>query len=133
MLTEISWWGGLLFLWFAMSYTFVKNEFNKEESKVSAEKVIFNLTFTCSAIILALYFYPLESILMQQGYLASVTVALMSLILMFTWPDSVKSEEELVAKKEDNEQAKEEPKQQIKNTTSYDFSNWGEDEVNYND
>jgi hypothetical protein len=32
-----------------------------------------------------------------------------------------------------DEQAKEEPKQQTKNTTSHDFSNWGEDEVDYND
>lgn len=114
MLTEISWWGGLLFLWFAMSYTFVKNEFNKEDSRVSAEKIIFNLTFACSAIILALYFYPLESILMQQGYLASVTLALLSLILMFAWPDSDKGEgEELAAKKKDNEQPKEEDEEEL--------------------
>ncbi len=91
MLTEIEWWGGIIFIWWAFSYWFVFKEWTVE---MSVSFISMNLSYILSAFVLALYFYPLESIDIKYAYLIVLAIAIVSILLMFFWPDTNKSLEE---------------------------------------
>jgi hypothetical protein len=110
MLTEISWWGGLTFLWLAMSFSFVKKQYTEMDTGITVDQAAFHLTFISSATILALFFYPLQSVLVQQGYLVLIVLALLSSILMYAWPgkDDEEDIQENKLEKEDDQPEEEE-------------------------
>lgn len=85
MLTEIEWWGGILFIWFVICYKMVCGE---QEKKLSVDFFAFNFSFISSAAVLALYFYPLETPVLKQIYLILLIIALFSTLLMLFWPES---------------------------------------------
>lgn len=109
MLTEIEWWGGVLFLWFAGCYWLTQKEYDPE-TKLSVDYLAFNIAFLSSAAVLALYFYTLESEVYQQLYIATLGVGLLSTLLMLFWPESksANEEEKVQSEKKTDEAAEEE-------------------------
>ena len=97
MLTEIEWWGGLLFIWIAICYRIAYKEY-MAGGKVSLMFLTFNLAFLSTGIVLALYFYALEG---GSGlfYIGALAIAIVSCGLMVFWPaseeDAKEAEEEL--------------------------------------
>jgi predicted permease len=91
MLTEIAWWGGLIFLWWAFCYWFLVKEWDE---KRDLSFFSMHASFIFSAIILALYFYPLQSPGMQYFYLGSLGVAIIATLLMIFFPESEQDTEE---------------------------------------
>ncbi|CAA0096714.1 Uncharacterised protein [BD1-7 clade bacterium] len=86
MLTEIEWWGGLLFIWMAWCFSMLF-ENNESQTKIDVSSVATMVTFLCAAIVLALYFYPLTDPVMKKSYLAVSALGIFSLIVMFLWPE----------------------------------------------
>lgn len=84
MLTEIEWWGGLLFIWWALCYRMF---LSGDLPRLSLDALINHCVFIFSAVLLALYFYPLASPAAQYGYLVGLGLALISLAMMFFWPE----------------------------------------------
>ena len=86
MLTEIEWWGGFLFLWLALSFwaLFVAVRWVKYgfQFVYSVGAVLF------PGIVLALYFYPLESLTSKYIYLGSYALGLLFTLLLAFWPES---------------------------------------------
>ena len=98
MLTEIEWWGGLLFIWIAICYRVAYKDY-MNAGKLSPMFLVFNLFFVATGIVLALYFYALESGGIKIVYLAVLAVGLVSAGLAMFWPadeeDQQAAEEEL--------------------------------------
>ena len=86
MLTEIEWWGGLLTLWFVAGYMATLSVY-KGKSKLNLTYVVCNLAFVSSILVLALYFYPLESVFAKLLYAAILLVGLLSTIAMSVIPE----------------------------------------------
>lgn len=101
MLTEIEWWGGILFIWFVLCYLLAHKEY---PNKWSVDYFSFNIAFVAAAFILALYFYPLESPTSQYLYLAVLAIGLLASILMFFWPESEEAKATLNEKSDDDEE-----------------------------
>lgn len=80
MLTEIEWWGGLLFIWGVLNYRGLLSGGATHRSCL--------IIFLFPGVLLALYFYPLASPIMRYSYLASLAVAILGLLYMQFWPDS---------------------------------------------
>ena len=95
MLTEIEWWGGILFIWIAFSFITMHKEYSGEP-KFEVGFVTFVLNYLLAAIVLALYFYVLESQLVKQLYIGSVTIGICFVAIWFFWPvkESVKENNE---------------------------------------
>ena len=85
MLTEIEWWGGLLYLCGALAYWITYKEIGM---KWALDYIGFHLAFLTSAVLLALYFYELDSPLLQKLYVGLTVMALVSILLMWFWPSS---------------------------------------------
>ncbi len=93
MLTEIEWWGGLLFIWIAICYRLSYREYRAVGGS-SLSFVVFNLAFLCSGVVLALYFYPLESGPWNLLYLAALALGIVTCALMMFWPAADTGEDE---------------------------------------
>lgn len=102
MLTEIAWWGGLVFIYWALCYWFLIKEW---DTPVDLSYLSMHAAFISSAIVLALYFYPLGGAGMKYVYLGSVGVAVITILLLFFLPDS---EAVKKAKAEDADEAEDE-------------------------
>jgi hypothetical protein len=89
MLTEIEWWGGLLFLWWAACYWLTVES---NEGGITVDGIMSHVAFTLSAVVLALYFYPLEGTLTKQLYVGSLVIGVVALIIVFVWPGSDESD-----------------------------------------
>ncbi len=77
MLTEIEWWGGLLYLCGALAYWITYKEIGM---KWALDYIGFHLAFLTSAVLLALYFYELNSPLLQKLYVGLTVMALVSML-----------------------------------------------------
>ena len=56
--------------------------------KWALDYIGFHLAFLTSAVLLALYFYELDSPLLQKLYVGLTAMALVSILLMWFWPSS---------------------------------------------
>ncbi len=84
MLTEISWWGGLLFIWWAGVYRYTLKGHLPFES---FDAFVLHSSYISSAVLLALYFYPLDTLAWQYGYLICLGVAVVSFVASMLLPD----------------------------------------------
>ena len=92
MLTEIEWWGGLLFIWAAAFYRIAYPDIVKN-GWLARDCISLHLAYLCSAAVLALYFYPLSGV-MPTVYLSLLGVGLLALVLSIVWePDDLETAE----------------------------------------
>lgn len=80
MLTEIEWWGGLLFIWGALAFWTLLH-FSGENRWFNALSAS---TFALTGLVFALYFYELQQPLLRYVFLAAAALAGASL-LVFMW------------------------------------------------
>ena len=85
MLTEIEWWGGLLFIWIAICYRLAYKDY-LNAGKLSPMFLVFNMFFVTTGFVLALYFYALESGGVKLIYLGVLAAGLVSAGLAMFWP-----------------------------------------------
>ncbi|MES2582480.1 MAG: hypothetical protein V4627_07165 [Pseudomonadota bacterium] len=81
MLTQIEWWGGLLMVLGAVTYRFSMAQLEKRKG-FDWYRVQLHLAFSSSLVLLAAYFYTLNSIGLQYAYLGILGVALIGLLMM---------------------------------------------------
>jgi hypothetical protein len=94
MLTEIEWWGGLLFIWLAALY-YMLHKKGGWESKLNL--IATNLTYISTATVLGLYFYTLDTPTIQYVYVGALGLGitlftLMYLMYLFNEKDTTDSE-----------------------------------------
>lgn len=106
MLTEIEWWGGLLFIWLAFCYITMYEEY-KDEPKFEVGFLSTNIAFFTSATVLSLYFYTLDTQLIQHIYLGAIALGILSTVLMFFWPGTESMKYKVAAKQKSSEDEKE--------------------------
>lgn len=107
MLTEIAWWGGLIFIWWALCYWMLIKEW---DTPVDLSYISMHAAFISTAAVLALYFYPLEAMVMKYVYLASLGISIVAILLLFFLPESeaVKQAEADKAEEAKDEEGEEE-------------------------
>jgi hypothetical protein len=100
MLTEIEWWGGLLFIWLALVYYLIHKD-GEWDSKL--ELVTVNITYICAAVVLALFFYALNTPTMKYVYIGALGLGIpLSILLLF-----LQGNESSDSETPDNEEAEE--------------------------
>lgn len=77
MLTQIEWWGGVIFVLGALTYRLVMGALEKGEG-YDWYRWLMRLFFVLPGVLLAGYFYPLERLALQYAYLAVLAVALLA-------------------------------------------------------
>lgn len=82
MLTQIEWWGGLIFVLGALAYRLVLGSLEKEEEGFDWYRWQMHAFFLLPAVVLAAYFYPLQSQELQYGYLGVLGVSLVLTVVM---------------------------------------------------
>jgi hypothetical protein len=103
MLTEIEWWGGLLFIWMAGCYAMFYSTFNTGV-KFRFDILLTHIAFISAGLVLALYFYPIQSNLWQYIYTGSIGFGVIASIIIAFLPDAEDSSD----KEEEGEDAKDE-------------------------
>ena len=91
MLTEISWWGGLLFLWWALTY---RVGLHGRSPFTSVSIFATYLVFAAVAVLLALYFYPLTQTWLQYAYMGCLALAVLAFLVAMFWPEAEEEDEE---------------------------------------
>jgi len=91
MLTEIEWWGGVIFVWGVLCYRLFLKAY---ENKLDITSINVHITYFCSAGVLALYFYPLESRLLQIIFMLLLAIAITSILIAFFISDEEEDAEE---------------------------------------
>lgn len=91
MLTQIEWWGGLIFVLGAITHHLVMGALETRDGGVHWYRLQMHAFFVLPAVVLAGYFYPLERTAVQYGYLgvlaASLVLALATLVQEVTGDD----------------------------------------------
>ncbi|MFN4121189.1 hypothetical protein [Acidovorax sp.] len=77
MLTQIEWWGGIIFVLGALTYRMVMGALEKPAQGIPWYRLMMHVFFLAPAVLLAGYFYPLTQPALQYGYLALLGVALL--------------------------------------------------------
>jgi hypothetical protein len=77
MLTQIEWWGGVIFVLGALAYRLVLSALEKGEG-YDWYRWLMRLFFVLPGVLLAGYFYPLERLALQYAYLGVLGVALLA-------------------------------------------------------
>lgn len=77
MLTQIEWWGGIIFVLGAMTYRMVMGALEKPAQGIAWYRLMMHVFFLAPAVLLAGYFYPLTQPALQYGYLALLGVSLL--------------------------------------------------------
>ncbi len=90
MLTEIEWWGGLLFIWGAGVYWMVKQE---SEGKWDLQTSIYHLLYLCAILVLSLYFYAVESSILQFAYIIAWLMGSILIPVLGFWSSDDDSKE----------------------------------------
>lgn len=98
MLTEIEWWGGLIFIWMLVSFVFFYSDM-KHEPKYKVPFLAFIFSYFCAAILLALYFYEIESLMIQKAYLGVFALGLLSTLIIVVWPETERMKANEIAEK----------------------------------
>jgi len=118
MLTEIEWWGGLIFCWGAAMYWLLQKE---SDLLSETDQILINGVFFSSAATLALYFYDLPSDIAMMCYLGLTALGiLLLLVTLFVPTDDLDIELEVkkelalqrgeIPQEEDDSQDANEPK-----------------------
>ena len=79
MLTEIEWWGGVLFIVGAVVYRMAIGALDKDAG-FDANRLLSHVFFLAPAVVLAGYFYPLERPGLRYAYLGVLAVALLAMV-----------------------------------------------------
>lgn len=79
MLTEIEWWGGVLFVVGAVVYRMAIGALDKDAG-FDANRLLSHVFFLAPAAVLAGYFYPLERPGLRYAYLGVLAVALLAMV-----------------------------------------------------
>ncbi|MBV7541816.1 hypothetical protein [Acidovorax sp. sic0104] len=82
MLTQIEWWGGLIFVLGAVTYKLVMGALEKKEEGIDWYRWLMHAFFLMPAVVLAGYFYPLEQTGLQYGYLGVLAASLAVVLAM---------------------------------------------------
>ena len=82
MLTEIEWWGGLVFVLGAVTYKLVMGALEKKEEGIDWYRWLMHGFFVLPAVVLAGYFYPLANTGLQYGYLGVLGASLVVVLVM---------------------------------------------------
>ncbi|RQO81368.1 hypothetical protein [Acidovorax sp. FJL06] len=120
MLTEIEWWGGLIFVLGAITYKLVMGALDKKDEGIDWYRWQMHAFFLLPAVVLAGYFYPLARTELQYGYLgllgASLAVVLVMLVQEITGdgPEDAEKKAAQAAKDDKSEREGEEEKEKEK-------------------
>ena len=87
MLTEIEWWGGLLFIWLGFCFIMMRNEYSDERT-IGVGYLTLHTAYLSVGVLLAMYFYPLDTPLQQHIYLGTLVAATVFNLVFASWPDS---------------------------------------------
>lgn len=82
MLTNIEWWGGLIFVLGAITYRLVMGALEKNEDGIHWYRGLMHAFFLLPAVMLAGYFYSLPHAGWQYGYLAVLSASLAVVLVM---------------------------------------------------
>ena len=82
MLTQIEWWGGLIFLVGALTYRMVMGALETEDEGIPWYRLQMHAFYLLPAVVLAGYFYPLERTALQYAYLAVLGASLVMVLVM---------------------------------------------------
>lgn len=82
MLTQIEWWGGVIFVLGALTYRMVLGALEKPADGFPWYRLMMHVFFLAPAVLLAGYFYPLTQPALQFGYLALLAVSLLIVAVM---------------------------------------------------
>ncbi len=82
MLTQIEWWGGVIFVLGAITYRMIMGALEKPAQGIAWYRLMMHLFFLAPAALLAGYFYPLTQPALQYGYLALLGVSLLVVAIM---------------------------------------------------
>lgn len=82
MLTQIEWWGGVIFVLGALTYRMVLGALEKPADGFPWYRLMMHVFFLAPAVLLAGYFYPLTQPALQYGYLALLAVSLLIVAVM---------------------------------------------------
>ena len=88
MLTQIEWWGGVIFVLGALTYRMVMGALERPVDGFPWYRLMMHVFFLAPAALLAGYFYPLTQPALQYGYLALLAV---SLLLGFWIPSGLQA------------------------------------------
>lgn len=82
MLTQIEWWGGLIFVVGARTYRMVMGALETEYEGIPWYRLQMHAFYLLPAVVLAGYFYPLERTALQYAYLAVLGASLVMVLVM---------------------------------------------------
>lgn len=82
MLTEIEWWGGLIFVLGAITHRLVTGALGKKDEGIDWHRWQMHGFFVLPAVVLAGYFYPLAGPGLQYAYLGVLGAALLLVAVM---------------------------------------------------
>lgn len=82
MLTQIEWWGGVIFVLGALTYRMVMGALERPVDGFPWYRLMMHVFFLAPAALLAGYFYPLTQPALQYGYLALLAVSLLVVAVM---------------------------------------------------
>ncbi|BEU95288.1 hypothetical protein ACDW_09930 [Acidovorax sp. DW039] len=82
MLTEIEWWGGLIFVVGAWVYRSAIGALD-QDAPWDANRLLSHVFFLAPAAVLAGYFYPLNAPALRYAYLGALGVALFAMVTTF--------------------------------------------------
>lgn len=82
MLTQIEWWGGLVFVVGALTYRMVMGALEPQDEGIPWYRLQMHAFYLLPAVVLAGYFYPLERAALQYAYLAVLGASLVMVLVM---------------------------------------------------
>ena len=82
MLTQIEWWGGLIFVVGALTYRMVMGALEDEGKGIPWYRLQMHAFYLLPAVVLAGYFYPLERAALQYAYLTVLGASLVMVLVM---------------------------------------------------
>ena len=82
MLTQIEWWGGLIFVVGALTYRMVMGALEPHDEGIPWYRLQMHAFYLLPAVVLAGYFYPLERTALQYAYLAVLAASLVMVLVM---------------------------------------------------
>ncbi|GAA4419148.1 hypothetical protein [Acidovorax lacteus] len=77
MLTQIEWWGGVIFVLGALVYRMAMGMLERPAKGIPWYWLMMQVFFFAPAVLLAGYFYPLTQPALQYGYLALLAISLL--------------------------------------------------------
>ena len=82
MLTQIEWWGGLIFVVGALTYRMVMGALEPHDEGIPWYRLQMHAFYLLPAVVLAGYFYPLERAALQYAYLGVLAASLVMVLVM---------------------------------------------------